>query len=117
TDAVVLFAQTDLHVVSADKLKISVRKAYKILRPSGLDNGTGLIYLNSNRKVTSLHGWCIPAQGRAYEVKDKDAIEISPPKIAGSELIADVKAKILRIPAADPGNIVGYEYEVEERPM
>jgi hypothetical protein len=28
-----------------------------------------------------------------------------------------VKYKILRIPAPDPGNIIGYEYEVEEQPF
>ena len=44
-------------------------------------------------------------------------MEMSPPKIDGSELISDVKLKLLRIPASDPGNIVGYEYEVEERPL
>jgi hypothetical protein len=50
-------------------------------------------------------------------VKDKEAVEVSLPNIAGSELISDVKVRVLRLPAADPGNIVGYEYEVEERPM
>jgi hypothetical protein len=43
--------------------------------------------------------------------KTKEAIEISLPKIEGSELISNVKKKILQIPAADPGNVVGYEYE------
>jgi len=38
-------------------------------------------------------------------------------KIDGSELVSDVKDKLLRIPAADPGNIVGYEYEEEEQPF
>src|SRR5262249_34879452 len=51
-----------------------------------------------------------------YEVKDKDAIEVVP-DLDGSELISDVKYKVVQIPAADPGNIVGYEYEVEERPF
>jgi hypothetical protein len=39
-------------------------------------------------------------------VKDKEAIEASLPKVDGSELINDVRVKILQIPAADPGNIV-----------
>lgn len=117
TDAVLLYSETDVTVVSADKIKTVVREAYKILRPEGRGHGTVVVYLNSNKKVTSLHGWCIPAQGKDYEIKDKDALEASPPKIDGGELIDDVKARILRIPAPDPGNIVGYEYEVEERPL
>jgi hypothetical protein len=117
TDAVVLYSETDVTVLSADKIKTHVREAYKILRPEGRHHGTVFVYFNPHRKVTSLHGWCIPSQGKDFEVKDKDAVEVSLPDIPGSELISDVKAKVLRIPAPDPGNIVGYEYEVEEQPF
>ena len=117
TDAALLYGETNVNVISSDKIKITVRRAYKILRPGGREYGTVVVFLNSNRKVTSLHGWSIPAQGKDYEVKDKDAMEVSPPKVEGSELVADVKARVLHIPAADPGNIVGYEYEVEEHPL
>ena len=117
TSAVLLYSETNLIVLSADKIKTHVREAYKILRPEGRHFGTVFVYLNSHRKSTSLHGWCIPTQGKDFEVKDKDAIDISMPNIEGSELISDVKAKVLHIPAPDPGNIVGYEYEVEEQPL
>lgn len=117
TDAVVLYSEETLNVQSPDKIKRTVRKAYKILRPNGRDHGTVLVSFNQHSKVTSMHGWCIPAQGKDYEVKDKDAMEISLPKIAGSELISDVRDKMFEIPAADPGNIVGFEYEIEESPL
>jgi len=117
TDAVLLYSETNIRVLSADKIKIHAREAYKILRPEGRHYGTVYVDFNSHKKVTSLHGWCIPAQGRDFEVKDKDAAEVSLPNIPGSELITDVRAKILAIPAPDPGNVVGYEYEVEEQPF
>src|SRR5260370_11942557 len=117
TDAVLLYSETNVNVVSADKIKTVVREAYKFLRPKGREHGTVVVYLNPTKKVTSLHGWCIPAQGKDYEVKDKEALEVSPPMIKGAELIDDVKVRLLHIPAADPGNIVGYEYEVEEQPL
>ncbi len=117
TDAVVLYSETNVSVLSADKIKTHVREAYKILRPSGRRYGTVVVSFNSHRKVASLRGWCIPAQGKDFEVKDKDATDISLPDIPGSELIVDVKDKVLHIPAPDPGNIVGYEYEVEEQPF
>jgi predicted transglutaminase-like cysteine proteinase len=116
TDAVLLYSETDVTVLSTDKIKTTVREAYKILRPDGRGRGVVSVYFNPQRKIRSLHGWCIPAQGKDYEVKDKDAVEVSP-GIEGGELISDVKYKLLRIPASDPGNIVGYEYEVEERPF
>ena len=116
-DAVLLYSEKNVTVVSVDKIRIHIRAAYKILRPNGREHGTVIVFLYSGRKVTSLHGWCIPAQGKDYEVKEKDSMEISPPMIAGIELIDDVKAKVLHIPAPDPGNVIGYEYEVEEHPL
>ena len=115
TDAVLLYSETNLTVISADKIKTHVREAYKILRPEGREYGTVFVYFNSHRKVTSIHGWCIPAQGKDFEVKD--AAEVAPPNVPGGELVMDVKAKVLQIPAPAPGNIIGYEYEVEEQPF
>ena len=117
TAAVLLYSDTNVNIVSAEKIKTVVRKAYKILRPAGRDYGTVVVILDSNRKITSLRGWCIPAQGKDYEVKAKEGMEVALPKVEGSELITDVKAKVLQIPAADAGNVVGYEYEIEERPL
>ncbi len=117
TDAVLLYSERSVSVQSVDKIKTRVREVYKILRPSGRDYGVVGVSFNAHSKITGLRGWCIPAQGKDYEVKDKEAIEVSLPKVAGSELISDVKDKMLQIPAPDPGNVVGYEYEEEEQPM
>ena len=118
TNAVLLYSETSITVLSADKIKTHVREAYKILRPEGRAHGTVFVYFRSpGQKVTSLHGWCIPAQGKDFEVKEKDAVDLAPPGIEGGELIDDIKVRTLHIPAPDPGNIVGYEYEIEERPL
>src|SRR5260370_27651987 len=116
TDAVLVYSETITNVQSVEKIKTTVRAAYKILRPAGRDYGHVAVYFDSNKKIRSLHGWCIPAPGKDYEVKDKDGIEAAPPS-EGGELIDDVKVKIIKIPASDPGNIVGYEYETEEHPL
>jgi Domain of Unknown Function with PDB structure (DUF3857)/Transglutaminase-like superfamily len=117
TDAVLLYSERNVNVQSADKVKVTVRQAVKILRPGGREYGFVVVPFDSRKRVTSVRGWCIPAQGKDYEVKDKEAIEAALPKTAGSELITDVKAKLLHIPATDPGNIVGFEYEMEEHPF
>jgi len=118
TNAVLLYSETDVSVISIDKIRTVERRVYRILRPEGRDYGTVLVTFRSpGEKVNNIHGWCIPAQGKDYEVKDKEAIEASLPKVEGSELISDVRAKILGIPAPDPGNVVGYEYELEENPL
>lgn len=117
TDVVQLYSERTVTVQSADKIKTTVREAYKILRPGGREYGTLVVSFNSRKKITGMRGWCIPAQGKDYEVKDKEAVEVSLPKIDGSELVSDVKVKVLRIPAAEPGNIIGYEYEEEGQPF
>jgi Domain of Unknown Function with PDB structure (DUF3857)/Transglutaminase-like superfamily len=118
TDAVLLYSETSVNVISADKIKTVERRVYKILRPEGRHYGTAVAYFRSpGEKVNGLRGWCIPAQGKDYEVKDKEAIEVAPPGVEGGELVDDARAKILRIPAPDPGNVVGYEYELEGNPL
>src|SRR6267378_894004 len=117
TDVVLLYSDTTITVLSADKIRTHVREAYKILRPNGREYGTVSVYFHPQRKIKSVHAWCIPAQGKDYEVKEKDALDIALPNVSGSELISDVRHRVLHIPAPDPGNIVGYEYEVEERPF
>ena len=117
TNAVLLYSETTVNVISVDKVKTQVREAYKILRPDGRNNGIVGVVFNPQKKVTYLRGWCIPAQGKDYEVKDKEAVEVSLTDVEGGELFSDVKEKLLRIPASDPGNIVGYEYEIEEHPL
>ncbi|HWS16526.1 MAG TPA: DUF3857 and transglutaminase domain-containing protein, partial [Candidatus Elarobacter sp.] len=116
TDAVLLYSETNVTVISADKIRTQVREAYKILRPNGRLRGVLSVDFGPQKRIKSIHGWCIPAQGKDYEVKEKDAIEIAP-DTQGGELISDTKYKVLRIPASDPGNIVGYEFEIEEHPL
>ncbi len=115
TDAVLLYSETNVTVLSTDKIRTQVREAYKILRPNGREHGTVKVPFSAHSKINSLRGWCIPAQGKDYEVKEKDAVEqaYAPDFI----LASDAKVKILQIPAPDVGNIVGYEYEVEEQPF
>src|ERR1700736_3418629 len=81
TDAVVLYSEAIVTVQSADKIKTQVRVAYKILRPGGRDLGTVVIPFDSQTKINWLRAWCIPAQGKDYEVRDKDAAEVALPAV------------------------------------
>src|SRR6202453_2957374 len=95
TDAVLLYSETNVTVISADKIRTQVRAAYKILRHNGRERGTVPVDFNPERKIKSLHGWCIPAQGKDYEVKDKDAIEVASPA-EGGELVDDLNFRLFR---------------------
>ena len=114
TDAVMLYSEYIFTVQPNGKIKRMERAAYKILRLGGKTYGVVTADFDADTRITAMRGWCIPAQGKDYEVKEKDALERSL-NIAGGEL-SDVRLKILQIPAADVGNIVGYEVEQEVRP-
>jgi hypothetical protein len=115
TDAVMLYSEYIFTVQPNGKIKRMERAAYKILRVAGKKYGIVSADFDADTRITAMHGWCIPAQGRDYEVKEKDALETSV-GVAGGELITDVRLKVLQIPAADVGNIVGYEVEQDLRP-
>jgi len=116
-DAVLLYSETNVTVLSEDRIRTHVREAYKILRPDGRERGTVYVYFDSHTKIAYLRGWCIPAHGKDYVVNDRDAIDLSPMAVRGYELVYDMKYRVVRIPAPDPGNVVGYEYETEEQPF
>ena len=116
TEAVLLYSETVLNVQANGKIKSMERRAYKILRPGGKGYGTVRADFDSETRITSIHGWCIPAQGKDYEVKDKDSVETALFGVMNGELVSDLRTKLLQIPASDPGNIVGYEIEHEDRP-
>jgi len=115
-DAVQLFSEEILTVQPNGKIKTVKREAYKILRPGGKEYGTLRAPYDSETRITGIHAWCIPAQGKDYEVRDKEAIETALFGVEDSELVTDLRTKMLQIPAADPGNIVGHEVEQEDRP-
>src|SRR2546429_10002950 len=79
TDAVLLYSDTNVTVLSVDKIRTHVREAYKILRPEGREHGTVHVHFNPRRKITNLRAWCIPTQGKNYEVKEKEATDIAAP--------------------------------------
>ena len=116
TNAVLLYSQDITIVQGNGKIKSIHRRAYKILRPDGREYGRALASFDSETKINNMRAWCIPAQGKDYEVKEKDAIETSLLRVSNGELITDLKTKILTIPASEPGNIVGYEVEQDEHP-
>ena len=116
TDAVVLFSETELTVLAPGKMKRLERRVYKILRSNGEAYGVVQTEFTPQSRVTSMHGWSIPAQGKVFEVKDKDVVETAITNVDGGELISDVRRKVMQIPASVPGSIIGYEIEQEMQP-
>ncbi len=114
TNAVVLLDDQSTTVTEAGEMRTLYRRAYRILRAEGRDRGLLAVFFDNETRLTQLKAWSIPAAGRDYEVKEKDAIETSAFNFA---LYQDTRTKLLKIPAAEPGNVIGYEYEQRRRPL
>jgi len=113
TDAVTLLDERIVTVRENGEIRTLVRRAFKILRPGGREHGEVVVPFDNDTRLTYLKAWCIPAQGKPFEVKEKDAVEVG---ISPGVLYSDNRIKVLRIPAAEPGNIIGYEVERKGRP-
>jgi hypothetical protein len=114
--AVQMLSETTISVRPDGRIRRLERAAYRILRPEGQDRGRLVVPFDDQSKILDMHAWSIPASGKEYAVKERDVIESALPGIANGELVSDQRAKLLLIPAALPGNVVGYEFEQEARP-
>jgi Domain of Unknown Function with PDB structure (DUF3857) len=85
------------------------RRAVKILRPEGRDQANFYLHLREKEKVLSLHAWSIDKSGHEYELKEKDFAERG---AFDFELYNDIRMRTATAPAADPGAVVAFEFEI-----
>jgi predicted transglutaminase-like cysteine proteinase len=116
TAAVELYAETVVTVAPDGTITRLERKVFKVLRPDGAARATVGVDYNAQSRVVNLRAWSIPTAGKDFEVKERDAVDISVDTAFGA-LVGDVRIKQLRIPAAVPGSVIGYESQKEQRPF
>src|ERR1700679_661306 len=110
TEAVELYSETSITVQPNGKIKRLERKAYKILRPDGAKLGQlAFVFAEGRSRVTDVHAWCIPANGKDFAVKERDSLVAGMTGVPNGILASDIRVLMLQIPAASPGNIIGYE--------
>lgn len=112
--AVVLLDDQQTTVKDNGDIETRYRRAYKILRPEGRDQYGGVaVYFSNDTKLSYFKAWTITADGRELELKEKDAVEAS---VTSYAVFSDLRLKAIKFSAADPGNVVGYEYVQKKRP-
>ncbi len=113
TNAVVLLDEATYTVTASDDYVEHYRRAVKILRPDGRDEANFALYFRQKEKVLGLHAWSIDKLGHDYELKDKDFAERG---LFDFELYNDIRLRTATAPAADPGAVVAFEFEVRRHP-
>lgn len=113
--AVVLLDATFMDVLPSGEIQTTYRRVVKILTTAGREeNGYASVHYNNQNVLKSFRAWSIDAAGNEYEVRDREAVETQP---FDYELYSDVKAKLMRFPAADVGSVVAYEFTRIEKPF
>ena len=88
------------------------RRAVRILRPEGRENHSFMeVDYNGYTKVNYLRGWSITSKGQEYETKSSDIMERN---VTTYEVYSDAKQKAVKVPGAEIGTVVGFEYETVE---
>src|SRR6266496_278443 len=113
TAAVVLLDEEITTVADNGEIHTIYRRAVRILRPTARQYGHVVVHFDNETKLTWLKAWSVTGSGQEYEVKEKDAVETN---ALGDSMYSDSKVKLLSIPAADPGSVIGYEYQQRRRP-
>ena len=108
--AVILYDSTAITVIG-DTILTHRRRVTRILTAAGRDLAELDLVLDRDTKLRALRAWSI-TNGVEKEVGERDAIETA----AFGDVYEDLRAKILRIPAAQPGSTIAYEYEESTRP-
>jgi len=113
TNAVLLLEDQVTTVSDNGEVKVNVRRVYKILRPEGASYGLVSVGFDADTRITYLKGWSITAGGAESDIKEKEALESG---ASEGVFFQDSKYKTLRIPHAEPGSIIAYEFEQRRRP-
>lgn len=116
TLAVTLLDDEQTTVKDNGEIETRYRWACKLLRPEAKDEyGTLYFPFDDERKISSLKAWTISPAGATFEVKDKEAVETSP--FADYAYYSDDRMKIIKLPEANPGSVIGYELVQKHRPF
>jgi hypothetical protein len=114
TSAVVLLDNTTLSVSSDGKAVEKHRRVVRILRPNGRDEGLVGVPFDKDTKILSFHVWSVGPDGREYQMKDNEMLEIGYP--GQGNYYEDMRMKLAKPAGRDPGGVVAYEYEQRNAP-
>jgi hypothetical protein len=112
--AVVVGEWTDFAVDATGKFVKTERRALRVLNRRSADRYLDAVgNENNDTKVTSLETWAISPSGRVTQSGKKDLITGS--DFANFEVFSDDRVKLIKIPGAENGSLVGFEIVTQGR--
>ena len=112
TQAVIVWSDETDTVTAPDEHLEHYRRVVKILRPEGRNWGDLFVDIGKDEKLIAVHAWVVDPNNHQYELKPKDFIAVGS---FGDALYSDISEERATAPAAIPGSVIGFEYEVKRR--
>jgi Domain of Unknown Function with PDB structure (DUF3857) len=114
TEAVYLLDERAVTVRADGTILANCRVALRILRPAGIDQARRLVVASAfDTRILSMTGWGVTEGRKTVKVTAKDVIETG---LAPDTLYTDICIKILNVPGAEVGSLVGFEWQEERKP-
>lgn len=95
------------------EIKSKRRHAVRIINSQGIANGYFSEYISPKRKVKSLKGWRVSPDGETFDLSKDDIAEVAVDLLAG--YYDEHSTLTAFMPNVTPGDLVAYEYEIEEK--
>jgi hypothetical protein len=106
--AVVIGQWTDFSVDVTGKFVMTERRALRVLNRRSAEPFLSAVGSeNNDSKVTSIQTWAISPSGHVTQSGKKDLITAA--DFADFEVFSDDRVKVIKIPGAEEGSLVGYE--------
>ena len=114
SSVVILSDWTEFNVDASGKFVETDRRAMRVLNRRAADRFLDAVGReNNDTKVTSIQTWAISPSGHVTSSGKKDVVSAA--AIAGFELFDDSRVKVVQIPGAEEGSLVGYEVVTQGR--
>jgi hypothetical protein len=112
--AVIVGQWTDFTVDATGKFVMTERRALRVLNRRSAEPYLDAVgFENNDTKVTSIQTWTIAPSGRVTQSAKKDLITAS--DFASFEVFSDDRVKMIKIPGAEDGSLVGLEVVTQGR--
>jgi hypothetical protein len=112
-DVIVLHDVGKIEISSNLSANIQIQTAYKILNSDGEGYATLTLPTSSHIKVKGIKGWVYTNDKEYKDLPKENVIEFSPQE--SSAYYDDNRMVMATLPAVEPGVIVGFEAEIEEK--
>ncbi|MEW5796684.1 MAG: DUF3857 and transglutaminase domain-containing protein [Candidatus Zixiibacteriota bacterium] len=109
----VIHHSREAKVDPAGGVTISVCWAARILKVAGAEASAFAEHVTTTRKVKDLKGWLIGSDGKKSSLDKSRAVEVDADRASGH--YDDNRRLIARFPEVKPGDIVAYEYTIEDK--